>query len=89
MAYKVVRSQPGFRHWVVAVFGLASPFNQIEGSLLSVDPTRKRPAALPIRWALIIGLSAAVGIVVGMAEGLPAGLLATLVAAGALHKIVD
>ncbi len=46
------------------------------------------PAPLPLRWVVIMGLGAAVGIIVGKAEGLPAGLIASLFAAGGLHKMV-
>ncbi|WP_205801775.1 hypothetical protein [Micromonospora thermarum] len=46
------------------------------------------PARLPLRWLIIMGISAAVGIMIGSAEGVPAGVLASVVTAGALHKIV-
>ncbi|SCF19399.1 hypothetical protein GA0074695_4217 [Micromonospora viridifaciens] len=46
-------------------------------------------ALLPLRWAVIMGLSAAVGIMVGTAESLPAGVLASLITAGGLHKIMN
>jgi hypothetical protein len=49
----------------------------------------KRPAPLPLRWLVIMGLGAAVGITVGKAEGLPAGVLVSLFTAGGLHKIVS
>lgn len=48
----------------------------------------EEPARLPVRWVVIVGLSAAVGIMVGTAKGLPAGVLASLVVAGVLNKMV-
>lgn len=44
---------------------------------------------LPLRWVVIMALSATVGVMVGTAEGLPAGILASLITAGGLHKIMN
>ena len=46
------------------------------------------PGRLPLRWAVILGLSLGVGLLVGAAESLAAGVVAGIVALGALHKIL-
>lgn len=72
---------------------------KVEGNQMTVRQSRahrplgrdrepQRSSLLPLRWAVIMGLSAAVGIMVGTAEGLPFGVLASLITAGALHKIM-
>ncbi|PSK68019.1 hypothetical protein B0E53_00094 [Micromonospora sp. MH33] len=43
---------------------------------------------LPVRWVVIIGLSAAVGIIVGAAQGVAAGVLAGIIAAGGINKLI-
>ncbi|WP_018829730.1 hypothetical protein [Salinispora tropica] len=53
------------------------------------DPDPEKPALLPLRWAVIMGISAAVGIMVGTAESLPTGVLACLITAGGMHKIMS
>lgn len=49
----------------------------------------RSPSPLPLRWVVIMALSAAIGIMVGTAESLPTGVLASLITAGGLHKIMD
>lgn len=73
---------------------------QAEGNQMTVDERRdRRPLnrhdepeshhRLPLRWAVIIGLSAAVGIMAGTAQSLPAGVLASLITAGGLNKVMN
>lgn len=47
------------------------------------------PSPLPLRWVVILALSVAIGIMVGTTESLPTGMVASLIAAGGLHKIMD
>ncbi len=56
---------------------------------LDRDRDPQKPALLPLRWAVIVALSAAVGIMLGTAESLPVGVLASLLTAGGLHKITN
>lgn len=55
---------------------------------LNRDHEPKSPAPLPVRWAVIIGLSGAVGIMVGTADSVSAGVLASLITAGSLNAIM-
>jgi hypothetical protein len=43
---------------------------------------------LPLRWAVIAGLSTAVGVMIGEAAGLPYGVVAGLSTAATLHTIM-
>jgi hypothetical protein len=47
------------------------------------------PERLPVRWALIIGMSTNVAAVVGSAEGWTLGLLAGLGAVGVLYRVIE
>ncbi|KWV29808.1 hypothetical protein AWV63_26475 [Micromonospora rifamycinica] len=49
----------------------------------------RTPSPLPLRWVVIMALSAAIGIMVGTTESLPAGMVASLITVGGLHKIMD
>lgn len=44
---------------------------------------------LPLRWAIILGLSTAVAMMTGAAEGVAFGVLAGLTTAGALHTLME
>ena len=46
------------------------------------------PRRLPLRWAVILGLCTALGLVVGATAGLAAGLVAAVFALGTLHAVV-
>lgn len=53
------------------------------------DPHDRRPdPRLPLRWALILSISGACGVMVGTLEGPPAGLLTFLTALGLLYRVV-
>lgn len=61
----------------------------------NLPPSRKLthmsgvPERLPVRWALIIGMSTNVAAVVGSAEGWTLGLLAGLGAVGVLYRVIE
>ena len=54
----------------------------------SQQPDRE-PPCLPVRWAVILVLSCAIGVSVGPGAGWAAGVAAGLTAAAALHVMVD
>jgi len=46
------------------------------------------PNLLPLRWAVIVGLSAAVAVMIGTAQGVAVGIVAGVFTAGTLHRFM-
>lgn len=55
----------------------------------STDGPQPRPdPRLPVRWAVILGASALIGLFVRQSEGTPSGIMAFMIAVGLLYRIL-
>ncbi len=59
-----------------------------DGSAPNRAPNPDGPK-LPLRWVVILGLSAATVVLIGAAEGVAVGMVAGVLTAGTLHKLME